>query len=939
MSLWRPGKRGNHGATTHGKRGTTVNQSNTASRRQPVWKAKEKEQGAEKDSDRDEYILRNGILYRQQESLLQLVVPQAARDTILGLGHSVPWAGHLGKHKTTARIKHHFHWPGLRRDVAQFCKSCPQCQITSAKIPSRAPLQPLPIIGTPFERLGMDIVGPVERSKAGNRYMLVITDYATKYPEVFPLKSIKAKSVAFCLVQFFSRVGFPCEILTDQGTNFMSTLLKQVYQLLGIRSLRTTPYHPQTDGLTERFNQTLKQMLRKFVNNSGTDWDQWLPYLLFAYREVPQASTGFSPFELLYGHEVRGPLALLREIWEGDKGSVGSVNVVSYVVQMRERLEKMGELAQSHMEEAQHQQKTWYDKSARQRSFDPGQKVLVLLPSNDNKLLAKWQGPVEVLRKLGPTTYQVSTPRQPRSSKVLHINLLKEWVQRPEKTAEVMLIRSVLEEEEVNEQYLPPSSDPVDHDLSHLSEDEQLQVRSICKSEVFQETPGRTNLVEHTIVVKEDASVRRLSYRIPERLLVALKKEVDLMLSLGIIEASKSEWCNPVVLVPKKDGSIRFCIDFRYLNSISLFDSYPTPRIDDLLERLGKAKYLTTLDLCKGYWQVPLTEQSRKLTAFRTPWGLFQFTVLPFGLHGAPATFQRLMDQVLSDFSGFAAAYLDDIVIYSNTWEEHLEHLQAVMDRIHSAGLTVNPSKCVFAAAETEYLGHIIGNGVIRPQVSKIQAMESCPLPQTRKQLRSFLGMAGFYHRFIPQFSTRAALLTDLTGSRSPNQIQWTEEAVAAFQDLQKSLSKQPVLYSPNFDEHFILQTDASDRGLGAVLIQGPPNDQHPVAYISRKLFPREVRYSTVEKEALAIKWALDSFRYYLLGREFTLETDHRALQWMQRMRDTNGRITRWYLALQPFRFSIQHIPGRANLTADYLSRSSSESPEGGECVMAGATQ
>ncbi|XP_034565105.1 uncharacterized protein LOC117830889 isoform X2 [Notolabrus celidotus] len=751
-------------------------------------KAKEKEQGAEKDSDRDEYILRNGILYRQQESLLQLVVPQAARDTILGLGHSVPWAGHLGKHKTTARIKHHFHWPGLRRDVAQFCKSCPQCQITSAKIPSRAPLQPLPIIGTPFERLGMDIVGPVERSKAGNRYMLVITDYATKYPEVFPLKSIKAKSVAFCLVQFFSRVGFPCEILTDQGTNFMSTLLKQVYQLLGIRSLRTTPYHPQTDGLTERFNQTLKQMLRKFVNNSGTDWDQWLPYLLFAYREVPQASTGFSPFELLYGHEVRGPLALLREIWEGDKGSVGSVNVVSYVVQMRERLEKMGELAQSHMEEAQHQQKTWYDKSARQRSFDPGQKVLVLLPSNDNKLLAKWQGPVEVLRKLGPTTYQVSTPRQPRSSKVLHINLLKEWVQRPEKTAEVMLIRSVLEEEEVNEQYLPPSSDPVDHDLSHLSEDEQLQVRSICKSEVFQETPGRTNLVEHTIVVKEDASVRRLSYRIPERLLVALKKEVDLMLSLGIIEASKSEWCNPVVLVPKKDGSIRFCIDFRYLNSISLFDSYPTPRIDDLLERLGKAKYLTTLDLCKGYWQVPLTEQSRKLTAFRTPWGLFQFTVLPFGLHGAPATFQRLMDQVLSDFSGFAAAYLDDIVIYSNTWEEHLEHLQAVMDRIHSAGLTVNPSKCVFAAAETEYLGHIIGNGVIRPQVSKIQAMESCPLPQTRKQLRSFLGMAGFYHRFIPQFSTRAALLTDLTGSRSPNQIQWTEEAVAAFQDLQKSL-------------------------------------------------------------------------------------------------------------------------------------------------------
>lgn len=262
---------------------------------------------------------------------------------------------------------------------------------------------------------------------------------------------------------------------------------------------------------------------------------------------------------------------------------------------MRDRLEKMSELAQSHMAEAQQQQKSWYDQSARQRSFNPGQKVLVLLPSDDNKLLAKWQGPFEIMQKLGPTTYQVSTPEQSRSSRVLHINL-KEWVQRPERK-EVMLIRGVLEEEEVDEQYLPSAGASVDHDLSHLSDDKQCQVREICNSDVFQENPGRTNIVEHDIVIKEGASVRRLSYRIPERLLASLRKEIDLMLSLGIIEASRSEWCNPVVLVPKKDGSIRFCIDFRYLNSVSQFDSYPTPRIDDLLERLGKAKYLTTIDL------------------------------------------------------------------------------------------------------------------------------------------------------------------------------------------------------------------------------------------------------------------------------------------------------------------------------------------------------
>ena len=476
----------------------------------------------------------------------------------------------------------------------------------------------------------MDIVGPVERSKSGYRFMLVITDYATRYPEVFPLKSIIAKSVAFCLVQFFSRVGFPREILTDQGTNFMSKLLKEVYQLLGIRSLRTTPYHPQTDGLTERFNQTLKQMLRKFVDDTGSDWDQWLPYLIFAYREVPQASSGFSPFELLYGHEVRGPLTLLKDIWEGDQGRGGAVNVVSHVVQMRERLEKMSSLAQHHMVEAQRYQKTWYDKSARERSFDIGQKVLVMLPTTESKLLAKWQGPFDVKERLGPTTYKISTPGQGRSTRVLHVNLLKEWTSRP--GTEVLLIRRVEEEDDVEDQYLPVPTLPV-LDLDHLGEAQESQVRALCDPEMFQENPGLTNVVEHDIVLKEDAPVRRMSYRIPERLQVSLKEEVDLMLSLGVIEASKSEWCNPIVLVPKKDGTTRFCMDFRYLNSVSKFDSYPTPRIDDLIDRLGKAKYLTTIDLCKGYWQVPLTLRSRELTAFRTPWGLYQFTVLPFGLH------------------------------------------------------------------------------------------------------------------------------------------------------------------------------------------------------------------------------------------------------------------------------------------------------------------
>ena len=340
----------------------------------------------------------------------------------------------------------------------------------------------------------------------------------------------------------------------------MSKLLKDVYKLIGIRGLGTTPYHPQTDGLTERFNQTLKKMLHKFIKETGSDWDQWLPYLLFAYREVPQASIGFSPFEFLFSHEAWGPLALLKEKWEGEMGGKEPVSTISYVLQMREKLEKMTTLAQEHMHASQQKQKTWYDQTACERNFEPVQKVLVLLRTEDSKLLAQWQGPYEVLQKLGPTTYKNCTPGQICSTRVLHINLLKEWVSRPEGKRDVFLIRGVYDEE-VEEQHLPlPSASALD--LSHLSPEQQSQMRALCNINIFHDNPGCTDYIKHDIRLEEDAVVRQTSYRIPERLLGRLKEEIELMLSRGIIETSHNDWCNPFLLVPKKDGTMRFCIDF-----------------------------------------------------------------------------------------------------------------------------------------------------------------------------------------------------------------------------------------------------------------------------------------------------------------------------------------------------------------------------------------
>ena len=254
---------------------------------------------------------------------------------------------------------------------------------------------PLPIIEEPFGRIAMDIVGPLPRSRSGNKYVLVVCDYATRYPEAVALKSIDAEHVAEELIPLFARVGVPREILTDQGSNFTSRLLEELYRLLHVRPIRTSPYHPQTDGLVERFNGTLKAMLRKVATAEGQDWDKWLPYVLFAYREVPQASTGFSPFELVYGRQVRGPLDILKETWEApSQGSDESI--VSYVLSVQERLAKMTELVKKNLAQAQVEQKQWYDQNARERVFKDGDQVLVLLPTSTSKLMASWQGPYMV---------------------------------------------------------------------------------------------------------------------------------------------------------------------------------------------------------------------------------------------------------------------------------------------------------------------------------------------------------------------------------------------------------------------------------------------------------------------------------------------------------------------------------------------------------------
>ena len=294
---------------------------------------------------------------------------------------------------------------------------------------------------------------------------------------------------------------------------------------------------------------------------------------------------------------------------------------------------------------------------------------------------------------------------------------------------------------------------------------------------------------------------------------------------------------------------------------------------------------------------------------------------MPLGLKGAPATFQRLVYRVIRNLESVCEAYIDDLIIFSKSWEEHVSHIRAALERLKGAWLTAKLSKCCFGTTSCTYLGHVVGSGVVRPEPSKVHAVLTFPIPATKTHVRAFLGLTGYYRRFIPNYASLAVPLTDLTKKSAPMQVQWNDQCNQAFEDLKNLLCSSPVLQSPDFEKPFI-QTDASDRGLGAVLSQRDDRgSDHPVAYYSRKLLPREERYSTIEKECLAIKVSMCHFRTYLMGCQFTVETDHRALLWMDRLKDSNSRLTRWRLSLQPFDFTVTHRKGPNNGNADGLSR------------------
>ncbi|GFY32406.1 retrovirus-related Pol polyprotein from transposon 17.6 [Trichonephila clavipes] len=410
------------------------------------------------------------------------------------------------------------------------------------------------------------------------------------------------------------------------------------------------------------------------------------------------------------------------------------------------------------------------------------------------------------------------------------------------------------------------------------------------------------------------------AYRVSPTERRIIHEEVQKMLDEGIVQPSESPWSSPIVLVRKKDGSWRFCVDYRKLNSVTKKDVYPLPRIDDTLDCLKGAMFFSSMDLRSGYWQIEIDEADREKTAFITPEGLYEFKVMPFGLCNAPATFERMMDNLLRHFKlTMCLCYLDDIIVFSETFEDHLIRLRLVLKCLQEAGLKLNSKKCLFAAQEVKILGHLVSSNGVRSDPDKIKAVRNFPTPKNIHDIRSFLGLCSYFRRFIKGFCYLAEPLQSLL--KSGVEFLWGPEEVEAFNSLKKALTSDPVLGMYDERASTEIHTDLSGYGIGAVLVQIQNNVEKVIAYASRTLTKAEKNYSTTERECLAIVWATNKFRPCIFGKHFTVVTDHHSLCWLMNLKDPSGRLARWALRLQEHDFDVKYKTGKKHSDADALSR------------------
>ncbi|GFT24527.1 retrovirus-related Pol polyprotein from transposon 17.6 [Trichonephila clavipes] len=577
-------------------------------------------------------------------------------------------------------------------------------------------------------------------------------------------------------------------------------------------------------------------MIHPVIREDPRSWDRQLPFLLFAYREVPNTTTGVSPFRLLYGREARWPLAILKSSWAGEIHLPTNISqsAADYLQEMKVNMEKAAESASLTAAQKQKAYGDYFNKRSSVKNFSIGEQVVLLIPDSI---------------KLSDGTVRH-----------VHVNKIRKYHPR------ALAVGVIFEDDhEFGEIHPTPNlskstSERVLHEinLNHLKKSEREQVLAIVLKH-------QTLFTSDVKIAKVGTHRIRLKPNIEQSLKIKVDEQIEELLRLDLIEESDAEIAYPIVCVNKKDGTLRLCVDFRALNSESVSDDFPMEDAVELIHSIGRANIIRTLDLLKGYWAIPMAEDSKNLTSFKTHRQQYHFKVMSFGLKNASATFQREMNKALSCYRKFSRAYIDDIAIFSKNWEEHL-HLDTILTKLSELNFTVNLKKCAFGKAQIKYLGHIIGSGKHEPDPEKTAVINNLPVPKTKKELRSVLGLCNYY-------------------------------------------LEAPSLYSPVPDKPYTIHSDASQIGIAACLSQKCGDKCYPIAYASQKLSKTQQSWSTIEREAFAIVWSLKKFEVWVFGTEIEFYTDHNPLPYLTKSAPQSARLQRWAFALQKFNVTIKHCP------------------------------
>ncbi|XP_068204955.1 uncharacterized protein [Palaemon carinicauda] len=708
----------------------------------------------------------------------------------------------------------------------------------------------------------------------------------------------------------------------------------------------------KTNGALERTHQTIKNLLRKYIHSSGNEWDCDLELIMYIIRGVRNQSTGMSPFELLFGRRPRTILSSVKEriLKLGDN----EVPISQYISELNRKLSDLHSIAKTNLITAQEKMKINYDKKAKTRSFKVGDAVLLYHPIAGSPLREKYQGPYTITHHISPTNYIIATPDKRKSTQLVHINLLKAYLSPTAESKTVMITSALPYIDCPMDQF---TDDPITASwqdsqnskiLENLSDYLQPLYASKCKSlvalfhefpSITSDKPGRCTMLDHDIKLQPGAApIKQAFYRTSQKKLGIMKEEVNYLIREGLAEPSASPWASPCLLVGKKNGKFRLCTDYRKINNLTIKDSYPLPRIQDIIDQVSNSTYLTQIDLLKGYYQIKLTETAKEISSFITPFGLFSYNVMPFGLANAPATFQRVMSLILQDLEK-VFVYLDDIIIASDTWVNHIQKIKEVFSRLKQHGLTINLAKSNFCKGQVSYLGHRVGSGKVLPHDANISAITSYPVPTTKQELKRFLGMVGYYSKFSPNFSPFTGPLFALTSSKV--NFSWSQQHDQIFNQLKTYLSSPPILMAPNLTKPFYLQTDASDLGYGGILLQHPAPiiaitgnlpplaDLLPVSYSSGRFMGSQLNWPTVEKELFAIVATIQRYEIYVDGQDtIYVYSDHSPLSHLHRSTTLNPKLLRWSYILSAHNIQVIAISGRENIVADSLSRITSVDPQ-----------